>query len=97
MGQAEEREEIGNLAPHTLNSQEHTPGDQSQVDLLSPPESARLLGNNLEGILVDRSICQPADPVDCELSSIRVSGICEIRRAVSRDIIEDAADSRVSS
>lgn len=96
MCETEEREEIGNLAPHSLNSQEHTPRNQSQVDLLSPPEPARLFGDNLEGILVDWRICQPADPVDCELSSIRVSGICEIRGAVSRDIVEDAADSRVS-
>lgn len=92
MGEAEEREEVRDLAPHAFDGQENTPRDQSQVDLLSPPEPARLLGNNLKGILVDWRICQPADPVDCELSSIRVGGICEIRGAVPRDIIEDAAD-----
>lgn len=37
MGKAEEREEVWNLSPHSLDSQEYTPGDQSQIDLLSPP------------------------------------------------------------
>lgn len=96
MSEAEEREKIGDLAPHAFDGQEYTPRDQSQVDLLSPPEPARLLGNNLEGILVDWRVCQPADPVDCEFSGIEVCD-CEVCGAVPRDIIEDTDKSRVSS
>lgn len=92
MGEAEEREEVRDLAPHAFDGQDNTPRDQSQVDLLSPPEPARLLGNNLKGILVDWGICQPAYPIDCELSGIRVGDICQVRGTVFRDIIEDAAD-----
>ena len=97
MGEAEESEEIRDLAPHALDGQENTPGHQSQVDLLSPPEPARLLGNNLKGILVDRRVCQPTDPVDCDLSSIRVGDVSEVCGAVSRDIAEDTGKSRISS
>lgn len=97
MGETEEREEIRDFAPHSLDGQEHTPRDQSKVDLLSPPEPARLLGNNLEGILVDWRVRQPSDPVDCEFSGIRVCAVCEICGAVPRDIIKDADEMRVSS
>lgn len=90
MGEAEEREEVWNLAPHSFDGEEHTPRDQSQVDLLSPPEPARLFSNDLKGILVDWRICQPADPVDCEFGGIRMGGVCQVCGAVSRDITEDA-------
>lgn len=93
MGEAEEGKEIRDLSPHALDGQEYTPRDQSQVDLLPPPESARLLRDDLEGILVDWRVCQPADPVDCKFGGIRMEDICQVGSAVPREIVEDTGGS----
>lgn len=47
-----------------LHGHEYSPRRQGKVDLLSPPETACFLGDDLKRILIYRRILQPANAVE---------------------------------
>ena len=52
------------VAPSTLDCEKHAPWDQTQVNLLSPPEPAGFFGCDLDGIEVDRGVAEPSREED---------------------------------
>lgn len=60
MRQQSVRPKVRNLAPMAFDRQQHAPRNHSQVELLAPPESPILLGDDFKGIVQDWRVVQPA-------------------------------------
>lgn len=88
VSQAEECEKVRDPPPGALNGQESAPGDERQVDLLTPPVTAGLLGYYLKGILIDRSVGEPTDLVCSELGDIELSSL----GCICKSVFEDASN-----
>ena len=52
------------LPSSSFDGEVHTPRDQTKVDLLAPPEMASFFCNNLQRILVIRSVIEPSNHLE---------------------------------